>query len=452
MSIKQKFIFIILSVLILGALIVTSCTGGIARGWAGGVAFDGTLFVASMKGKLIAIDATGEQLQSIGESVQLTTTVSSGGLSCLPSCSSQATGLVIYASPVVADAVVSDTADPDYGLVYQVVYVGGVDGKIYAYTFKKDEKDETGKPVPWSTVPEYIYPRQGSMSGEIIGDMILDNNTIYFATSDGFVYALNAKDLSPKWPNPYKIDSKIWSAPVVDGDTLYIGCFNKTIYALNTADGAQKWTYKTDGAINSTPVIYNNTVYIGDYDRHFYALDAATGNLVWKFPSNDTGTSNPQNFFWAKPVVLNGVIYAPCLDGNLYALDASSGNLVKKYMLGDSIVSSPVVIGNSIVVATSVASTNVKQQRGKVYIINTANTAQKAITISGVDIPSFPQNTRDNSGKLVVQYLNDEDIDAPLFAQGNVVYFHTNRDNLYSIDTAATESNLKLLFNLSSVK
>ena len=104
-------------------------------------------------------------------------------------------------------------------------------------------------------------------------DIILHNNSIYFATSDGTVYALNAKDLTLKWSQ--KIDSKIWSAPAVDGTTLYIGCFDKTVYALNTADGSEKWKYKTDGAINSTPVIYNNTVYIGDYNRHFYALDAS---------------------------------------------------------------------------------------------------------------------------------------------------------------------------------
>lgn len=98
-------------------------------------------------------------------------------------------------------------------------------------------------------------------------------------------------------------------------------------------------------------------------------------------------------------------------------------------MLGDSISSSPVAIGNSIVVATSVASTNVKQQRGKVYIINTADGSHQEF-----DLPPM------------------EAINAPLFSQGNIVYVHTNKDNLYSIDTAATESNLKLIFNLSTVK
>ena len=258
MSIKQKFTLVIVAVLVLGALIITSCTSGIALGWAGGTVSDGDIFVASMNGKIIAIDASNNAI--LGNSVQLTVTIS-GGLSC--ACSAQSTPLVIYASPVV-----SDTADPNA----KVVYVAGTDGKLYAYTFKDNV---------WSSEPEWVYPRSGTMDGVVIGGIVLANDNVYFATSDGTVYALTS-DLQKVWA--HKINSKIWSAPVVDGNTLYIGCFNKTVYALNIADGTEKWTYKTDGAINSTPVIYNNTVYIGDYSRHFYALDAASGNPVWIFP------------------------------------------------------------------------------------------------------------------------------------------------------------------------
>ena len=226
-----------------------------------------------------------------------------------------------------------------------------------------------------------------------------------------------------------KLIVKSGRRPTVDGNTLYIGCFNKTVYALNTADGTEKWQYKTDGSINSTPVIYNNTVYIGDYDRHFYALDAATGNLVWKFPGDDTAANNPKNFFWAKPVEINGVIYAPNLDGNVYALDAATGNLVHEYELGDSIASSPVAFGtngNYLAVATSVASTDPKKQRGTVYIINTADTSKKDIVISASAIPSFslPTNAPGQPMRTSMR------LSSP---RATCVYVHTTRDNLYSI-------------------
>jgi outer membrane protein assembly factor BamB len=176
-----------------------------------------------------------------------------------------------------------------------------------------------------------------------------------------------------------------------------------------------------DGAINSTPVVYDNKVYIGDYDRHFYAIDAASGQLVWKFPTADKGEDNPKNWFWTKPVVLGGIIYAPCLDGNIYALDAGNGSLVYKYVLGDSISSSPVVIGDSIVVAT----TDLYKKTGKVYIINASDKSWK-------ELESFA-----------------EGINAPLFTYNGVVYVHTTKDNLYGIDPV---THTKQVFSLSTVK
>lgn len=422
MNIKHKIILIIIAVFLLGTLIVTGCTSGggltcanpISRGWAGGTVYDSTIFVASMKGQVIALDSSNNT--TLGKPIQLLVPTSSG----LLSCSQSSTPLLMYASPVVLN-----TTDPG-----TVVYVGGVDGKIHGFLFKDKALVEKN--------PTWLYePRNNS--GAIIGGIMVLNDTVYFATNDGTIYALNAKDLSEKWT--HKINSKIWSAPVVDGNTLYIGCFNKTVYALNIADGTEKWKYKTDGSLNSTPVIYNNTIYIGNYNRHFYALDATTGNLVWEFPKDDKSADSPHNWFWANPVEINGVIYAPCLDGNIYALDAANGNLVHKYELGDSISSSPVAFGtngNYLAVATSVASTDVKKQRGKVYIINTTDASKKDVVISASAIPYFD--------------VPGEDINAPLFAQvnGNIVYVHTNRDNLYSIDTAAKQTQNKL--NLSTVK
>jgi eukaryotic-like serine/threonine-protein kinase len=398
-SIKSKIILVIISVLLLGTLIASGCTGGVrSRGWAGGAVSDGKLFVASMTGKIIAIDAVSGTI--LGKPVQLLATTS-GGLSCLPSsCGGASTSaVVIYASPAVQG---------------QVVYVGGTDFKIYGYTFVDNAFRED---------PEWLYPRQGTMSGAIIGGIIVANDRVYFATSDGMVYALNANGLYKEWT--YKIDSKIWSAPVVDGNILYIGSLDKKIYALNATDGTKLWEYEAGGAISSTPIVYDNKVYIGDYDRQFYALDAKSGNLVWKFPSDIQNADNPQNWFWAKPVIVNSIIYAPCLDGNVYALDASNGNLVHKFEFGDSISSSPVVISNSVVVATSVATSQASKQMGKVYIINTLDKSQK-------ELDSFA-----------------EGINAPLFVNGDVVYVHTTKDNLYGINIL---TKTRQTFSLSTVK
>lgn len=396
MKTRNKVIFLVLSMVICIGLVVSSCTGGTTtRGWAGGAVSDGKLFVASMNGKLIAIDAgTGTIL---GKPVQLLVQTSGGlGLGCLPSaCGGQSSAPVtIYASPAVQG---------------QIVFVAGTDGKIYGYTFADNALRSEA---------EWIYPRQGTMSGVIIGGIVVANDRVYFGTSDGTIYALNANGLYKEWT--YNIGAKIWSAPMIDGDTLYIGSLNKKVYALNASNGTKKWEYETGGAISSTPAVYDNKVFIGDYDRYFYALDKTSGTPVWKYPSDGNAVDNPQNWFWAKPIILNGVIYAPCLDGNVYALDAMTGKLVFKYELGDSISSSPVAIGNSIIVAT----TDLYKKTGKVYLLNTQDKNQR-------ELDAFA-----------------EGISAPLFTNGDVVYIHTSKDNLYGINI---QTKTRQTFSLSTV-
>ena len=397
MKTRHKIVFLIVTMLVCVGLVLSSCTGGVtSRGWAGGAVSDGKLFVASMNGKVIAIDASTGTI--LGKPIQLLIQTS-GGLGCLPvpsSCGGQsASPVTIYASPAVRG---------------QIVFVAGTDGKIYGYTFTDNAL---------RSEPEWIYPRQGTMSGVIIGGVVVANDRIYFGTSDGTIYALNANGLYKEWT--YNIGAKIWSAPVIDGDTLYIGTLNKKVYALNVSDGTKKWEYETGGAVSSTPVIYDNQVYIGDYDRYFYALDKTTGNLVWQYPSDSNTADKPENWFWAKPLLLNGVIYAPCLDGNVYALDGATGKLIFKYEFGDSISSSPVAIGDSIIVAT----TDLYKKTGKVYLLNTLDKSQR-------ELDAFA-----------------EGINAPLFANGDVVYVHTTKDNLYGINI---QTKTRQTFSLNTVK
>ena len=71
-----------------------------------------------------------------------------------------------------------------------------------------------------------------------------------------------------------------------------------------------------------------------------------------------------------------------------------------------------------------------KLQRGKVYIIDITNNNHREV--------DFPPN---------------EEVNAPLFTSGSNVYFHTTKDNLYWIDTAAQDVKLSPNpINLTTIK
>jgi outer membrane protein assembly factor BamB len=345
--------------LLLVGLVFTSCIGtqAVPRGWSGGTIEGNTLYLGTMDGRLVAVDITdGSRLWSTKLAVYAT----SGGAF---GCSQGTTSVAIYGSPAVSD---------------NVVYVGGYNGKVYAY-------------IPGEDEPDRIYPPSDNRTGAIVGGLVTAGDRVYFATAGGTVYALNDR-LQKQWT--FFTKEKIWSTPAVAGDTVFIGTFGDKLYALNTDDGTKKWEFTAGGAIVATPVVDGNTVYIGSFDRYLYALDTATGSLKWKFMA--------KNWFWAKPVVYNGLIYAPSLDGKVYVLSTDNGERVTEFDLNSPISSSPVLAGDLVVVAT---------EEGVLYTIDTKTNEMKRLTSL------------------------EEKVFASLSASQGSVYIHTANDALYAVDT-----------------
>ena len=313
--------------IVAGGITGFGCIKGLQPiGWSGGVVADGTLFVGSAEGRLVAVNVVSGGRQW-SEPIPMP---KSGGFGCAApaagsGCSEAPTGVAVYGTPAIADG---------------LVYLSGYNGKIYAF-------NATSLEMRW------IYPREDTLEPLVSGPVIAQGK-LYIGGSDGKLYALDAETGDREWE--FQTGDKIWSTPAVYEDVLYVGSFDNKLYALSTTNGSKKWEFETEGAIASTPLVYNNTVYIGSFDRNLYAVDAANGSLRWKFIGG--------NWFWAKPVVYNGVIYAGNLDGKVYALDAESGNKLAEFDLGSPVSSSPVVVNSSVVFAS---------RSGVIYSLDTGN-------------------------------------------------------------------------------
>jgi outer membrane protein assembly factor BamB len=305
----------ILALLVTAAVVLCGCYGSQPKGWSGPTPADGRLFVGSLDGRLVGVNASdGSPLWLDEEAGTLGTSES---------------GVAIYSSPAVGE---------------ELVYLAGYNGKVYAF-------------VPETGALRWVYPREGNLGSSIAAGLAVAQGRVYFACSDGSIYALDAATGDKLWVS--ETESKIWSTPTVDGDTLYVGCFEKKLYALNTADGTKRWELEAGGAIVSPVLIDEGTLYFGAFDRYFYAVDAAGGSLRWR--SEVMGGK----WFWAKPVIYHGVVYAPNLDGKVYILDAASGAEVAAAVdLGNPISPAPVVVGDKVVLAT---------EEGYVYALDTAS-------------------------------------------------------------------------------
>ena len=172
------------------------------------------------------------------------------------------------------------------------------------------------------------------------------------------------------------------------------------MYTLSMfSTGTEEWRFTTGGAVAGKPLLFNGLVVIGSFDKKLYGLEADSGVKSWEL----TGA----NWFWAGAVANRNTIFAPNMDGNIYAVD-EEGDLLWKHDLGSPIVSRPVLVTNSLVVA----SKNGRQ-------------------ITLLDTKS---GTTDANRMIDSEFVTNAEIKAPLFANGNTVYVGTQGSTIIRLD------------------
>ena len=112
--------------------------------------------------------------------------------------------------------------------------------------------------------------------------VVLDD-TIYFGSTDGNVYALDIESGYMRWV--HKTRGAINSVPVADEDTLYIGSNDGVLYALDQETGSSRWTFQATSTLQSTIIKHEDSIlFVGDGD-FVYSVDHETGELQYRLPN-----------------------------------------------------------------------------------------------------------------------------------------------------------------------
>ena len=173
-----------------------------------------------------------------------------------------------------------------------------------------------------------------------------------------------ATELSQGWV--YTTQGIIQSSPTVDNETVYFGSSDGNIYAIDAIKGTLKWKFPHDPASYSSVAVSMNKVFIAftgcdTEDASLYSLDSANGELRWtfrigpKYPGQGGGQSSP--------VVVDGIVYVgssgpTAEDNKLYAINADNKDLIWAKEIIDpnenrkGVFSSPVVTENNVIVGT----------------------------------------------------------------------------------------------------
>jgi outer membrane protein assembly factor BamB len=209
-----------------------------------------------------------------------------------------------------------------YGLLYEESF----DGRIHAIDPK------TGK-VEW----QYYARRCGWSSpalgqGLVFATFIGDVSSPCWKLGGGSIVALNARTGKIRWQRNV---GQTESSPLLAHGTVYFGSTNGYVYAFDAATGKERWSFNTGGAVKGSPALANGRLFIGNYGGTFYGLDAGTGQEIW----HNGGHGN----FYAGASVVDGRVYVGSIDGRVYCFSAANGAQLWSFGTGGYVYASTAV-------------------------------------------------------------------------------------------------------------
>ena len=230
-----------------------------------------------------------------------------------------------------------------------VVYAGSTDGNLYAV-------DAVSGVQKW---------KFETKAWEVSSPAVV-SGVVYFLSYDGHLYALDAATAQVKWkfatggekhyqgthlhhlqpvvesmPDPWDF---YLSSPSVWNGAVYFGSSDGNVYSLDASSGALKWKFHTGDVVHSSPAIADGVLYIGSWDTYLYALDAASGAEKWRFKTGEDPVAHNHVGIQSSPAVMGGMVYVGSRDSFAYGIEAATGKQIWKFSTNGSWVNNSMVV------------------------------------------------------------------------------------------------------------
>lgn len=296
---------------------------------------------------------------------------------------------------------------------------------------------------------------------EVSASAIISEGTVFVASEDRHVYALDAESGDLQWT--FKTNESIEdNAPAVLDETLFVASPRDKIYALDTESGEEIWSEDigihrtgitaTNGAIYYTtpnrvfarnvddgeelwqfsaynasysgPAVADGSVYFGTTEEKVYSLDAEDGTEEWVF--------RPFDWVLSTPVVADDTVYAGSNDDYLYAIDTTDGSQRWRYDVGHSVRAAPVVADG--IVYISEGGTVALDPEDGTEIWSHQRSGDIAVVDDTVYLASGSSlYTHDTaSGEKLAEYQLDATISTSLAISSDTIAFGSSDYSIYS--------------------
>lgn len=234
---------------------------------------------------------------------------------------------------------------------------------------------------------------------------VVDNNTVYYGSDRGFIYAIDAANGKVKWKQKIPARDKTNTAnlpdnplecmevgPVISNGIIYGANDYETFFAFDTSKRRYLWKTWVDNTsglqlsidiynnalffngygINALstakgekktislgdpceelfpPLVEDGTIYCASNKGYIYAINETEVEKNWKTDIKKCGLETREYIVFNAPAKLGNILFFTSNAPNVYAVDANNGSLIWKFKGNREIASAPAIGNNSVFVS-----------------------------------------------------------------------------------------------------
>lgn len=210
------------------------------------------------------------------------------------------------------------------------VYIGSADYFFYCLDYL------TGKKI-WS------FESDGKILGSANWSEVDGKKVIIAGSYDGYLYAFDAETGTVNWK--YDSENYVNGTPLVDHEKVFFGGCDEQLHGVKIKDGSGEFTYSLDAPVPGSGSKMGDNVYIGTHGGRFLCYDLLNKKIRWEITDADEG------FYATGALNQEGLILAG-RDKWLRYLNPLTGEEKWKVNLRSAVDSTPIIIGEKVVVAT----------------------------------------------------------------------------------------------------
>jgi eukaryotic-like serine/threonine-protein kinase len=185
-------------------------------------------------------------------------------------------------------------------------------------------------------------------------------STIVVGSCNGLIHGVDKVTGKARWEYNARSDGgrpEFHSSSLMVGDLLMLSSDDRRpegigyVYAIEASTGLVRWKTHVGRGSMTDIVQFNSRLYIVTLDDELIALDAANGKQAWSFRGAPPLDNDPF-YVIATPAVNANQVYFGGTDGVVSALSADSGVLLWKSEIGSRIMTSLVLVSNTLCLGT----------------------------------------------------------------------------------------------------